>query len=96
MQRPLWKYYYPNTDVLILVVDSNDRDRMDEVKVELNKLMCEDELKNCSLLIMANKQDLPNAMTTHDVIVTLGLNSLPCSWRKCSFTLMCYMFNSIE
>ena len=32
---------------------------MDEVKVELNKLMCEDELKNCSLLIMANKQDRP-------------------------------------
>lgn len=30
--RPLWKHYYTNTDVLIYVVDSNDPDRIGEVR----------------------------------------------------------------
>jgi hypothetical protein len=27
--RPLWRHYYQNTQGLIFVVDSNDRDRVD-------------------------------------------------------------------
>lgn len=27
--RPLWRHYYQNTQGLIFVVDSNDRDRID-------------------------------------------------------------------
>jgi small GTP-binding protein len=28
--RPLWRHYYQNTQGLIFVVDSNDRDRIDD------------------------------------------------------------------
>ena len=84
-QRPLWRHYYQNTDVLIFVVDSNDRERMPECRDELQRFLAEDELKNCVLLVMANKQDLPNALSTEEVAEKLGLNSLrDKAWRKCS------------
>ena len=84
-QRPLWRHYFQNTDVLIFVVDSNDRDRMPECRDELQRFLAEDELKDCVLLVMANKQDLPNAMNTEEVAEKLGLNSLRDKpWRKSS------------
>ena len=36
--RVLWKHYYQNTDILIFVVDSNDRDRIQEASEELKKI----------------------------------------------------------
>merc|ERR550514_2186298 len=59
--RPLWRHYYQNTDGLIFVVDSNDRDRIGDAKEELTKMLSEDEMKDAILLVFANKQDLPNA-----------------------------------
>ena len=61
--RALWKYYYQNTDAIIYVIDSADRERVRESADELKKLLRESELENSSLLVFANKQDLPGAMT---------------------------------
>jgi len=74
--RPLWRHYFQNTEGLIFVVDSNDRERIGEAKEELTKMLAEDELKNCVLLVFANKQDLPNAMTPSEITDKLGLNEL--------------------
>merc|ERR1712028_185637 len=43
--RPLWRHYYTNTEGIIFVVDSNDRDRVDEARDELNRMLSEDELR---------------------------------------------------
>lgn len=32
--RPLWRHYYQNTQGLIFVVDSNDRDRIEDGKID--------------------------------------------------------------
>ena len=61
--RPLWRHYYQGTNGLIYVVDSNDRDRIEDAREELNKMLNEDEMRDAVLLVFANKQDLPNAMT---------------------------------
>lgn len=83
LQRPLWRHYYQNTDALIFVVDSNDRERIDDAREELARTLAEDELANVVLLVMANKQDLPNAMSTSEVAEKLGLNALRNkSWCK--------------
>ena len=37
--RVLWKHYYQNTDGLIFVVDSNDKDRIDDAAEELKKML---------------------------------------------------------
>eukprot|EP01125_Pyxidicula_operculata_P006033 TRINITY_DN210_c0_g1_i2.p1 TRINITY_DN210_c0_g1~~TRINITY_DN210_c0_g1_i2.p1 ORF type:complete len:180 (-),score=41.15 TRINITY_DN210_c0_g1_i2:135-674(-) len=74
--RPLWRHYYQNTQGLIYVVDSNDRARVDEAALELQKVLREDELRDAVVLVLANKQDLPNAMSVAEVTDKLGLHSL--------------------
>ena len=63
----------------------------------------EDELREATLLVFANKQDLPNAMTASELTDKLGLQSL--RNRKVTFThhqkhtcaacpsSECYLFN---
>ena len=60
--RPLWRHYYTGTQGLIFVVDSQDRDRIEEARQELAKIMNDREMKDCLLLIFANKQDLPHGI----------------------------------
>ncbi|XP_028426079.1 ADP-ribosylation factor 5 isoform X1 [Perca flavescens] len=74
--RPLWRHYFQNTQGLIFVVDSNDRERVTESAEELSKMIQEDELKEAVLLVFANKQDLPNAMGVSELTDKLGLHSL--------------------
>lgn len=57
--RPLWRHYFQNTQGIIFVVDSNDRDRIVEAREELQRMLNEDELRDAILLVFANKQDLP-------------------------------------
>merc|ERR1712142_969906 len=74
--RPLWGHYFQNTQGLIFVVDSNDRERVSEAKDELNKMLGEDELRDAVLLVFANKQDLPNALSCADLSDKLGLSNI--------------------
>jgi len=85
--RPYWRNYYDQTDALIYVIDSADRRRMEETQVELQQLLDEERLGHVPLLIMANKQDLLNALSPGEITTELGLNEirertwqiLPCS-----------------
>ncbi|PRT57081.1 ADP-ribosylation factor 1 [Wickerhamiella sorbophila] len=74
--RPLWRYYFQNTQGIIFVVDSNDRDRIGEAREELMRMLSEDELRDALLLVFANKQDMPNAMNAAEITEKLGLHSL--------------------
>jgi len=74
--RPLWRHYFQNTQGLIFVVDSNDRERIGEAREELARMLAEDELRDAILLVFANKQDLPNAMTAAEITDKLNLHSL--------------------
>ncbi|KAJ2610748.1 Arf GTPase arf1 [Coemansia sp. RSA 1365] len=74
--RPLWRHYFQNTQGIIFVVDSNDRDRIAEARDELQRMLNEDELKEAVLLVYANKQDLPNAMNNEEIIESLNLGMI--------------------
>lgn len=56
--RPLWRHYYNGTQGLIFVVDCADRDRIDEARTELHRIVNDREMKDALILIFANKQDL--------------------------------------
>lgn len=61
---------------MIFVVDSNDRERISEAADELHRFLNEEELKDCILLVMANKQDLPDAMSVEEITEKMKLNTL--------------------
>ncbi|KAF5397224.1 hypothetical protein P879_04180 [Paragonimus westermani] len=74
--RPLWRHYFQNTQGLIFVIDSNDRERIGEAREELSRMLNEDELRDAVLLVFANKQDLPQAMGAAEITDKLGLHAL--------------------
>jgi len=74
--RPLWRHYYAGTQALVFVVDSADRDRIDEARQELHRIINDREMKDAILLVLANKNDLPNIMDTGEVTEKLELNKL--------------------
>ncbi|CCW70820.1 unnamed protein product [Phytomonas sp. Hart1] len=74
--RPYWRCYFSDTDAIVYVVDSTDKDRMGVAKHELYALLDEDELNKSLLLIFANKQDLPGASSEVEVMQQLGVISI--------------------
>jgi len=74
--RALRRHYYQNCQAIIFVVDSNDRDRVEDAAEELNMLLREDELRDAVLLVFANKHELPNAMTVQELNEKLMLHRL--------------------
>ena len=78
--RKLWRYYFQGTNGLIYVVDSSDRDRIQDAKDELEKMLQEPEMENVVLLVLANKQDLPNAMTATEITEKLELRQVRQKW----------------
>jgi len=81
--RPLWRHYYQNTQGIIFVVDSNDKERLDSgssseasAKEELHRMLAEDELRDAIVLVFCNKQDLPNACSVAEVTERLQLNTI--------------------
>jgi ADP-ribosylation factor protein 6 len=74
--RPLWRHYFSGTQGLIFVVDSNDRDRIIEARQELQRIILDREMKDALLLVFANKQDIPTAMTPAEITEQLRLTQL--------------------
>ena len=79
--RKLWHHYYQNTDAVVFVVDSHDKARFPEVKVQLMKLFNHPALQEVPFLIFANKQDLQGAARTETLIKHLGLYSVRRNWK---------------
>lgn len=74
--RPLWRHYYEDAQGVIFVVDSNDAGRFAEARNELQSMLAEAELRDATLLVYANKQDLPNAKSVAEVTDALQLSQL--------------------
>jgi len=85
--RKLWRHYYQGTHGVIFVVDSCDRERIDVAHEELSKMLSEEEMRSAALLVLANKQDLPNAMSAAEIWDKLALHE--CRGRECHVQAAC-------
>mmetsp|Transcript_1955 Transcript_1955/g.4349 ORF Transcript_1955/g.4349 Transcript_1955/m.4349 type:complete len:185 (+) Transcript_1955:38-592(+) len=75
--RKLWRRnYFENSHGIIYVVDANDRERLEETTEELFSFIDEEEFRDVSILILANKSDLPNAMRVGEVADRMNLYSV--------------------
>lgn len=71
--------FYGETEGITFVVDSSDTDRIKIAKLELQKILNEYLLKDCPVLVFANKQDL-GVMNVEQVTEKLELDL---KGRKC-------------
>ncbi|XP_054849247.1 putative ADP-ribosylation factor-like protein 5C isoform X1 [Eublepharis macularius] len=74
--RSTWNTYYSNTEFIILVIDSTDRERLTVTKEELYKMLAHEDLRNAAVLIFANKQDVKNSMSASEISKFLTLSSI--------------------
>ena len=74
--RSLWDVYYMSTDAIVYVIDSQDDEYFEESKAQFHKLLVHPILKNATILIFANKQDLPGAKSINQLIQDYGFDKI--------------------
>ncbi|KAM8972029.1 ADP-ribosylation factor-like protein 10 [Pelodytes ibericus] len=70
--RTYWNQYLKNAHFLIFVVDATDDLRMQLARYELHRLL--EEAPQLPLMVLANKQDLDNALSIADIYTELSLH----------------------
>jgi len=80
--RSFWRHYYHGTCGVIFVVDVCDAERFPMVRRELHGILQEEELSQAVVLILANKADQQNAVSTQELSQALELELLDASGRK--------------
>ncbi|XP_077292494.1 ADP-ribosylation factor related protein 1 [Arctopsyche grandis] len=65
--QSLWDKYYAESHAVIYIVDSSDRERVANSKETFDKMISSEHLKGVPLLVLANKQDIPDCMGVHTV-----------------------------
>ena len=66
--RQIWSTFYVNTNGIIFVIDSSDRDNIQKVRKEIENIIHNESLRYGAFLFIANKQDIENCMTTKEII----------------------------
>ena len=74
--RPLWKHYFEGAQGIIFVVDSSDRLHFQTAKQEFHQIVQAPQLRNCPILIFANKQDFDGSASPDEVAKALELHVL--------------------
>ncbi|XP_012638226.1 ADP-ribosylation factor-like protein 14 [Microcebus murinus] len=78
--RTVWDNYCENADGLVYVVDSTDQQRLEDSRREFEHILKNEHIKNVPVVLLANKQDMPGALTAKDITRMLRVKKL-CSDR---------------
>ncbi|XP_037382577.1 ADP-ribosylation factor-like protein 14 [Talpa occidentalis] len=79
--RTVWDYYCENTDGLLYVVDSTDKQRLEDSRREFEHILKNEHIKHVPVVLLANKQDMPGALTAEDITRMFKVKKL-CSDRN--------------
>jgi GTP-binding protein SAR1 len=71
--RRTWRDYYASVDGVVFMVDVADRERVPEVRTELNALLAAEELAEVPFLVLGNKCDIRGSMTEAELRASLML-----------------------
>ena len=73
LARTVWKTHLYNSNAIIFIVDSSNRDRLAEAAAELNKLLTDEKIKTVPILILGNKIDVRGALSENELKAALGV-----------------------
>lgn len=65
--RSLWDSYYEQAHAVVFVVDSCDRDRIEECRQTLDSIVSHESIEGAPILMLANKQDKEDHMEVEDI-----------------------------
>jgi len=79
--KPLWRHFYENSEGVIFVVDSQDRENIGVAAQVLHEFSSDIAAYNFPLLIFANKQDSEGAMSLEEIQKALHPEDLKVKYR---------------
>lgn len=65
--REHWKSFHNDVAAVVFVVDSSDKERLDEAHRELENTLRSEQLRGRPLILLANKQDVNGALTVTEI-----------------------------
>jgi len=65
--KRIWTKYYTECHSIVFVVDSTDKDRIQEVKETFEGVITDDNVGGVPILMLANKQDVDGALKVHEI-----------------------------
>merc|ERR1711968_215844 len=71
--RSMWERYYRGVNAIIYVVDSADHENVEASGRELEDLLKKPALAGIPCLVLGNKNDLPGALSTDELVEHMGL-----------------------
>ncbi|TRY74998.1 hypothetical protein TCAL_08648 [Tigriopus californicus] len=81
--QALWDKYYAECHAVIFTVDSHDRERVSESKAAFDAMISNSNITGVPLLVLANKQDLPESMGVREVKPIFQDNDEKIGNREC-------------
>lgn len=93
--RSMWERYCRGVQAIVFVVDSADLDSLDAAKEELQGLLAKPSLAGIPLLVLGNKNDLPEALSANELIARLGLKEVG-GREVCVYSISCKSSSNID
>eukprot|EP01126_Amoeba_proteus_P024346 TRINITY_DN2453_c0_g1_i1.p1 TRINITY_DN2453_c0_g1~~TRINITY_DN2453_c0_g1_i1.p1 ORF type:complete len:153 (+),score=41.54 TRINITY_DN2453_c0_g1_i1:239-697(+) len=74
--RSMWERYCRGVDAIVFVVDGADHEKFESARKELHDLISKPQLQTIPLLVLGNKNDLPECVSAKDLIQLMDLDSV--------------------
>lgn len=65
--RSIWEKYFADAHGMIYVIDAADKSRVEEARVALDTVRQDEKLSDIPIVLLGNKQDLPEAAKADEV-----------------------------
>jgi len=85
--RGLWARYCRDSDAIVFIVDSHDKENLEASSFALHSLLSEKSLSGIPLLVLGNKNDLPGHVPVEELVKIMKLDTImnrPVSCYSCS------------
>ncbi|CAG8539887.1 5876_t:CDS:2 [Paraglomus occultum] len=66
--RSMWERYCRGVNAIVFILDSADPKNLEAARNELKSLLDKPQLSNIPVLVLGNKNDLPEALTVEEII----------------------------
>ncbi|CAG8804255.1 21242_t:CDS:2, partial [Racocetra persica] len=86
--RSLWEQYCTGVNAIVFVIDSADHEKLGAARIELGSLLEKPPLANIPVLVLGNKNDLPEALPVEKIIDEMNLKSIT------NREISCYSFSA--
>ena len=84
--QSLWDKYYAESHGIIYMIDSSDRERLEESWLAFDKMIQNEQLTGLPLLVACNKQDLDDCMNVPEIKRMFNKSASNMGFRNCMAT----------